>query len=120
MKKSQSEQMDIIRKPRGKCSAIIINDSVRTAVKNFKLRLQEMSDSPDDECRDIDRHSIKVILNDLDEFDQNILIAFYAIADCSPTILARTLGVEPSVITSRIKKIRADVRNRVNSIIDNN
>lgn len=109
--------MDIIRKPRGKCSAIIINDSVRTAVKNFKLRLQEMSDSPDDECRDIDRHSIKVILNDLDEFDQNILIAFYAIADCSPTILARTLGVEPSVITSRIKKIRADVRNRVDNIV---
>lgn len=108
--------MDIIRKDKGKCSAIIINEAVQRAVHSFKVRLKEMAESPDDECRDIDKLSIQVILNELDEFDQNILIAFHGLANCSPTTLGRTLGVEGGVIRSRIVKIRKYVRDRVNEL----
>lgn len=112
--KSKSS-LDIIKKPHGKSNAIIINDEVRRLVKSFKHRLREMADSPDNEVREIDKLSIDVILNDLDEFDQNILIAFYAVANCSPSALGKLLGVKPTVITSRIKKIQKYVHNRVTS-----
>lgn len=110
--------MDIIRKDKGKCSAIIINEAVQREVHNFKIRLKEMAESPDDECRPIDKFSIQVILNELDEFDQNIIIAYYSLADCSFTTLGRTLGVEGGVIRSRINKIQTYVRNRATQLAD--
>lgn len=110
--------IDILKKPHGKSNAIIINSEVRHHVKAFKHRLKEMAESPDNEVRDIDKESISVILNDLDEFDQNILIAFYAVANCSPSALAKLFGVKPTVITSRIKKIQKYVHNRVTSNTD--
>lgn len=110
--------MDIIRKDKGKCSAIIINEAVQSEVHNFKVRLREMAESPDDECRLIDKFSIQVILNELDEFDQNIIIAFYSVADCNYTILARTLGVYNGIVRTRINKIQTYVRNRATQLAD--
>lgn len=110
--------MDIIRKDKGKCSAIIINEAVQREVHNFKIRLKEMAESPDDECRPIDKFSIQVILNELDEFDQNIIIAFYSVADCNCTILSKTLGVYSWIIRTRINKIQTYVRNRATQLAD--
>lgn len=107
------DPVTIIRKPNGKSKAIRIDYSTQTEIKSFKNRYRQILESDyDDEVRPIDKITITVILNELDEFDQNILIAFYAIADSSPTKLARVFGVAPSVITSRINKIQNYVRNR--------
>lgn len=107
------DPVTIIRKPNGKSKAIRIDHSTQTAVKSFKNRYRQILESDcDDEVRPIDKITITVILNELDEFDQNILIAFYAIADSSPSRLAKLFGVAPSVITSRINKIQNYVRNR--------
>lgn len=104
--------LTIIKKQQGKSKAIIIDYQTQSIIRSFKERYRELLDT-DDEVRDIDKISIQVILNELDEFDQNILIAYFAIADSSPTKLAKVFGVAPSVITSRINKIIKYVRNRV-------
>ena len=103
--------MDIIKKSKGKSSTIIIDDQVRKEIKSVKKRYEELLDT-NDEIRDIDKISISVILNELDEFDQNILISYFTIANSSPSILAKMLGVSSSVITSRVNKIIKYVHNR--------
>lgn len=107
-----SEPLTILKKPNGKSKAIIIDYQTQSTIKSFKERYRELLQS-DDEIRDIDKLSIQVILNDLDEFDQNILIAYYAIAGGSAATLARVFGVNSSVITSRVSRIIKYVRNRV-------
>lgn len=113
--KIMNKWMDIIRKSNGKSSTIIIDDQVRKEIKSVKKRYEELLNT-DDEIRDIDKISISIILNELDEFDQNILIAFFTIADSSPSLLAKMFGVSPSVITSRVNKIIKNVKNRVLAI----
>lgn len=105
----------VLKKPSGKSKAIIIDYRTQSIIRSFKERYRELLNT-DDEVRDIDKISIQVILNELDEFDQNILIAYFAIADSSPTKLAKVFGVAPSVITSRINKIIKYVRNRSTAI----
>lgn len=105
----------VMKKPNGKSKAIIIDYRTQSIIRSFKERYRELLNT-DDEVRDIDKITISVILNELDEFDQNILIAYFAIADSSPTKLAKVFGVAPSVITSRINKIIKNVRNRVLTI----
>ena len=110
-----SEPLTILKKPNGKSKAITIDYQTQSTIKSFKERYRELLQS-EDEIRDIDKLSIQVILNDLDEFDQNILIAYYAIAGGSAATLARVFGVNSSVITNRINKIIKYVRNRVESL----
>lgn len=105
------DPVTIIKKPSGKSSAITIDYQTQSDIRSFKNHYRELLQT-EDEVRPIDKITIEVILNELDEFDQNILIAFYAIAESSPTKLAKVFGVAPSVITSRIKKIQKYVHNR--------
>lgn len=77
-----------------------------------------MAESPDNEVRDIDKISISVIFKDLDEYEQNVLIAFYGLCNSSPSLCGRLLGVSPQVITSQVNKIISNVRDRVNTIND--
>lgn len=105
----------ILKKPNGKSKAIVIDYRTQSIIRSFKERYRELLNT-EDEIRDIDKITISVILNELDEFDQNILIAYFAIADSSPTKLAKVFGVAPSVITNRINKIISNVRNRSTAI----
>lgn len=109
------EPVTILKKPNGKSKAIIIDYQTQSIIRSFKDRYRELLNT-EDEVRDIDKTSIQVILNELDEFDQNILIAYFAIADSSPSKLAKVFGVAPSVITSRINKIIKYVRTRSTAI----
>lgn len=109
--------MDIIRKRRGKCLAIKIDDDIRNQIKSFKDRLLEMYMY--DDLSDLDKMTINVILNDLDEYDRNILIAFYAVANQSTTQLGKILGVTSPAVHYQLKKIRANVRNRVDNVTAN-
>lgn len=109
--------MDILKKSRGKSVAIKIDDDIRAQIKAFKDRLIEMSEY--DELRDIDIKTIQFIINELDEYDRNILIAFYAVADQSPSKLGRMLGVSPNNIIYQLKKIQTYVRNRIDNDSNN-
>lgn len=95
--------MTICRK-NGKCIPIVINDDVRKAIKSFAKRLEEMAAQPD-ETSEFDVETIRIILNDLCDYDRNILLAYYGVANCSPTALGKLLGTSCAVINSKVKKI---------------
>lgn len=99
-----------IGKKKGKCVPITIDRETRRRVKSFKDRLREYVLY--DEVSDLHKLVIKVILEELDSYDQNILIAYYDLAGESAYRLAGMLGVGSYVITSRIKKIKQYVTDR--------
>lgn len=93
-----------LKKEKGKSFPLRIDTNLQLRIKSFKDRLKEMCDY--DEVSPTHQHIIKYILNDLDEYDRNLLIAFYDYAECSPTKLAKLFAVDASNINSRIKKIQ--------------
>ena len=101
-----------ILKTKGRCVPIHIDSNVQKQIKKFKERLVEMAKY--DEVRDIDAKVIDFIMNKLDPYDQNILIAYYGIADCSASILGKLFNVRSHVITKRVQKITKYVYDRVN------
>lgn len=105
------DSTDYIKKARGKSIPIRITEDTRKRVRSFRNRLQEMSDN--DEVRDIDKKTISYILSELDDYELNILFAYYDISNCSPTILGKILGVSSSVITNKLKKIHEKIRKAV-------
>lgn len=109
--------METIYKSKGKFIPIVIDDEVRRRVKSFKDRLKEMSEY--DEISTLDKLSVRIILEELDPYDQNILIAYYDYGG-SATELGRMLQVSPQVIYSRIKKILKYVANRSNLLTGDN
>lgn len=68
------------------------------------MRLIQMA-GEEDETSDFDRTTVDIITNQLDDYDRNILLAYYAVADCSPTKLAKLLGINNSSISHKIKRI---------------
>jgi hypothetical protein len=92
----------------GKCIPITINDDVRQQIESFKIRLEQMASQPD-ETSEYDAETIRIILNDLCDYDRNILIAYYGVADCSPTALGKLLGVSCMVITNKIRKLKEKI-----------
>lgn len=88
----------------GKNVPITITPEIRKHIELYKKRLQEMADQPD-ETSEFDRITIDIIINKLCDYDRNIICAYYTIAECSPTKLARLLGSSQSVISHKVKKI---------------
>lgn len=99
-----------IMKARGKSVPLKIDEETQKEIKEFKDRLAEMLE--DEEVRDLDKISISVILNDLDPYDQNILIAYFWLTGGSATALGNLFGVGYHVITKRIKKITKNIYDR--------
>lgn len=108
--------MEKIYKSKGKFKPIVIDDEMRRRVKSFKDRLKEMCEY--DNLPLLTQNTIRVILEELDSYDQNILISFYDF-ECSTSQLAKTLGVSPQTINSRIKKIQKYVANRTYMLTNN-
>lgn len=71
--------------------------------------------SENDEVRPIDKVTISIILNDLEPYDQYLLLAYYALP-YKPTELAKYLNISITVITSRINKIIKYVRDKSNAV----
>lgn len=94
----------------GKSSPITISTGIQLEIRKYKQRLIEMAEY--DELRDVDKQTIKVILEELEPYDQYLLLAFYAL-QLKPTDLAKTLGTTSQIITTRINKIQKYVRDRV-------
>ena len=58
-----------------------------------------------DETSEFDANSIRIILFELDPDESNLLIAYYAVCDCSPTALGKIIGIKSSYISTKIKNI---------------
>lgn len=90
-------------KDKGKFIPYTITPDIQKRISSFKKRLKEMDKN--DEVSTQHSKIIKYLFNRLDEYDLNLLIAYYEIANQSPSALAKILNISPSVINSRIKKI---------------
>lgn len=115
--------MDLIRKSTGKSVTIKIDSDLQRQIKSEKDHLRDLYDN-EEELSPLHRASIKVILNDLDDYDLNILLAHFIISGGKDCYTAKLFGVSPSTIKKRIEKIIDDIRSRVidstsdNSICD--
>lgn len=102
--------METFKKDKGKSIPYSIDDNVRRRIKSFANVLKDMQEElPSTSPK---HKAIDVILNQLDAYDRNIIIAFYEYGE-SPTALGKLLGVSPSVIISRIKKINQTIKSRI-------
>ena len=92
-----------LKKSKGKSFPIPITSETQRSVSSFKKRLAQMALN-----KDVDEKYITIIhyiLNELDDYDLNLLIAYYDLADGKPTRLSKIFDVDPNNIQSRIKKI---------------
>lgn len=94
---------------KGKCRPITIDSQVRSKIESFKNRLLQMAEQPD-ETSAFDARSIDIIINKLDDYDRNLLIAYYAVADCSPTRLGDLIGIDKTMVSQKIKKIINNIK----------
>lgn len=101
--------MTEIYKKDGKCLPITIDSTIRSKIDSFRTRLIQMAEQPD-ETSAFDVTTIDIILNKLDDYDRNLLIAYYAVADCSPTKLGNALGIDRTLIHRKITKIINDIK----------
>ena len=108
----------VLKARTNKSVPIHIDNETQQKIKAFKDRLIEMVENGD--VREIDKASIYVIMNELDPYNENILIAYYGIVDCSASALAKLFGVSCTVISQRINKIIKDVHNRSLVLVSDN
>lgn len=94
---------------------INLHPDAKTSVKAFKERIKQMSEQPD-ETSAFDAETIRIILEELDDTDRNLLIAYYSFANCSATKLGRYLNIGPTTITNRIKSIQNRIK-RLNDTV---
>lgn len=116
MKSRRLDSTSAIMKAKGKSVPIKIDKNTQKEIKDFKRRLQEMIEY--DNIRETDKLSIQIILNEIDPYDQNILIAYYGLADGSSTALAKLFGVGHHVISKRIRKITKKIYDRTAMLAD--
>lgn len=100
---------EVIKKSKRKCVPIVITPEIREQIKFFKERLIEIGDNPT-ESSEFDARTIDIILNELDDYDRNILIAYYAIADGSSTKLSTVFNISPPIIIRKIKLIHNKIQ----------
>jgi len=99
------------KKPKGKSAPITINADVRRQIKSFTEGLSMWLDDPtvDEQSKE----AIDYILNKLDTYDKNILLAYYAFESEGPCHLARLLGISPSIAVTRVKKIQQKIHDHI-------
>lgn len=100
----------VVKRSSGKSAPITISTEIQQEIRKYKHRLMEMAEY--DEVRDIDKISLRVILEELEPYDQYLLLAYYAL-QLSPSQLAKCLNISTQVLSTRINKIQTYVRNRV-------
>lgn len=98
---------ETFKKDKGKSIPYTIDDSVRARIKSFSDMLVNMKEDYGEDSKQA--KTIDIILTKLDAYDRNIIIAFFEYEQ-SPTALGRLLGVSPSVIISRITKIKKTIQ----------
>lgn len=91
-----------------------ITPELKSQITHFRARLEEMASYPD-ETSEFDAETIRIILYELDDVDRNIILAYYGVANNSPTTLARLLGTTHYIIQLRVKRITTQIKNLNNA-----
>lgn len=100
---------DVYKKKTGKCLPITITPEMKQQIKQFKESLIDIRNTP--ECSsDFDVATIDIILNQLDDYDRNLLLAFYSFGDASYLTLSRKLGISRTIATRKIKIIHNKIK----------
>lgn len=95
---------EVIKKKGVRSGPITITPAIRQQIKEFRERLI-MTGSMPEETSAFDARTIDIIINELDDYDRNMILAYYSVADGSPMLLARLLKVSPPVVIRRMRKI---------------
>ena len=99
---------DIYKKLNSKCVPLVITPQVREHIRLFKESLQCIKDDPTISS-EFDARTIDIILNELDDYDRNLLIAYYSIAESSVAKLSRLIGISQPVIHRKLKVIHKKI-----------
>jgi DNA-directed RNA polymerase sigma subunit (sigma70/sigma32) len=86
-----------------------ITPELKSQIMHFRARLEEMVSYPD-ETSEFDVETVRIILNELDDADRNIILAYYGVVNNSPTTLARLLGTTSQTIISRVRRITTQIK----------
>ena len=100
---------EVYRKKHLKSVPLIITPEIKHHISLFKESLQCMKDNPE-ESSAFDARTIDIILNELDDYDKNLLIAYYSIADCCYSKLSKLIGISSQVIHRRLKLIHKKIQ----------
>ena len=102
---------ELIKKTKGKSAPIRIDGNVRKKIKEFAESLLRISEEP--ETTPQHKATIQYILNELDPYERNILLAYYAFESEGPCYVAKLLDIFPSTIVTRVKKIQKKIHDNV-------
>lgn len=112
-KKVKSDNVDkrkkCLSKKGRKPVQLSITPELKSQITHFRARLEEMTSYPD-ETSEFDVETVRIILYELDDVDRNIILAYYGVANNSPTTLARLLGTTPEIIRLRIRRITIQIK----------
>lgn len=100
---------EVLKKKGVRSGHITITPQTKQQIQLFKDRLIDIANRPD-ETSEFDVRTVDIIFNELDDYDRNLLIAYYAIADCNTNALAQILCCGPQVVFRRIKMIQNKIR----------
>lgn len=95
------------KRDKGKGIVIKIDDDMRKKINSFKKRLLQMSKYK--EIPEKQRLIVEAIFS-LEEYEQNFIIAYYELAEGSPSKLAKIFNCIPSTVTSNIRKIENKIK----------
>lgn len=98
--------MQKIYRDKGKGKPLIINKEVQSKIQSFQNHLSEMLD---DDILPQHKQIIQFILNDLEPYERNILLAYYEWNNEA----AKLLGITTSVLGSWVKKINKKIKDRL-------
>lgn len=98
--------MQKIYRDKGKGKPLTINKEVQSKIQSFQNHLSEMLD---DDILLQHKRIISFILNELEPYERNILLAYYEWDNEA----AKLLGITTSVLGSWVKKINKKIKDRL-------
>ena len=98
--------MKKIYRDKGKGKPLTINRDVQSKIQSFQNHLSEMID---DDIIPQHKRIILFILNDLEPYERNILLAYYEWDNSA----AKMLGITTSVLGSWVKKINKKIKDKL-------
>lgn len=98
--------MQKIYRDKGKGKPLIINRDVQSKIQSFQNHLSEMLG---DDIHPQHKRIIRFILNNLEPYERNILLAYYEWDNEA----AKMLGITTSVLGSWVKKINKKIKDRL-------
>lgn len=96
---------------KGNSKTLVITPEVRREIREFRDRLIDIRERPD-ETSHFDVRTIDIIINELDDYDRNMLLAYYSIGEGRPSVLAKYLNITPQAVDQRMKKIHTKIRKK--------